>query len=192
MSLFRVALVCLSLGVVGCQTASGVREPIWPYPQPPAPPSAPTPPPFIPPGGEGGVGSPTALPQTKLPQARDWPRDADAVSGPAVRSLMAQSQQSQAAGRQDEAIASLERAVRIEPRNAFLWSALARAQLKQANYEQAEAMAQRANSLSGGNPYIQVDNWRVIAAARNGRGDAAGGLQAQARLEELQAGLPPE
>ena len=186
----RAALVILSLMVVGCQTASGVREPVWPYPQAPSPGPAYEPEPVPAPPGEAQA--PTALPPYGLPQTPEWPKTAAEVSGPAVRGLMEQADVSRAAGRLDEAAANLERAVRIEPRNAFVWARLAEYHLDHGNFEQAEAMAQRSNSLSRGNPHVQMQNWRVIAAARNGRGDATGGLQAEARVEELRAGLPPE
>lgn len=193
---FRIAALVAVLFVTGCQTASGVREPIWPYPTPP------TVPPDQSPGGQPPVTvpsvPPTALPPYGLPDGQggaaqpDWPRDAKAVSGPAVQALMAQADASRAAQRPDDAAASLERAARIEPRNAFVWSSLAAVYIDQGNYDQAEALAQRSNSMARGNPFVQVQNWRVIAAARSGRGDAGGSLQAQARVEELQAGLPRE
>ncbi|MEJ2154345.1 MAG: tetratricopeptide repeat protein [Desulfobacteraceae bacterium] len=52
----------------------------------------------------------------------------------------------------DEARANLERAVRIEPRNPLLWQELARVQLEQGQYRQAENMAAKSNTLAGGRP----------------------------------------
>lgn len=176
----------------GCQGRAGVREPVWPYPTPP---SAPTeseasrgaPPPVSgAPVEAPAVVTPQALPAER-PAAQRWPRTAQEVSGSAVRSLLQQAEASRRAGQFDAAAASYERAVRIEPRNAFLWSALAANAIDIGNFDQAEALAQRANSLANGNPHVEIANWTVIAAARSGRGDAQGSLQARARAEELES-----
>ena len=47
------------------------------------------------------------------------------------------------------AAASIERALRIEPRNPRLWQELARVRLKQGQYAQAENVAARSNSWAG-------------------------------------------
>jgi tetratricopeptide (TPR) repeat protein len=118
-----------------------------------------------------------------------YPRAAEDISGAAVTSLVTQARELLATDRLDQAAATLERALRIEPRNAFVWSLLAQTQLRRDNYEQAESVAQKANSLARGNPYVELENWRVIAAARSGRGDAIGALQAQDRAQALEARL---
>jgi len=78
------------------------------------------------------------------------------------------------AGRLSNAAASLERALRIEPRNPRLWQELARVRLKQGDYAQAENVARRSNSWAGGDAALRAENWRLIAQAREARGDAAG------------------
>jgi Tfp pilus assembly protein PilF len=85
-----------------------------------------------------------------------------------------------AAGRLANAAASLERALRIEPRNPRLWQELARVRLKQGDYAQAESTAARSNSWAGGDHALRAENWRLIAQAREARGDADG---ARAALE---------
>jgi Tfp pilus assembly protein PilF len=84
------------------------------------------------------------------------------------------------AGRLANAAASLERALRIEPRNPRLWQELARVRLKQGEYAQAESVAARSNSWAGADNALRAENWRLIAEARAARGDAAG---AQSALE---------
>jgi Tfp pilus assembly protein PilF len=86
-----------------------------------------------------------------------------------------------AAGRPSNAAASLERALRIEPRNPRLWQELARVRLKQGQYAQAESVAARSNSWAGTDSALRADNWRLIAEAREARGDAEG---ARAALEQ--------
>jgi Tfp pilus assembly protein PilF len=89
-----------------------------------------------------------------------------------------------AAGNLTNAAASLERALRIEPRNPRLWQELARVRLKQGQYAQAESVAARSNSWAGDDKGLRAENWRLIAEARRARGDAEG---AQAALEQAAA-----
>jgi tetratricopeptide (TPR) repeat protein len=118
-----------------------------------------------------------------------FPRSPEAVSGPAVLNLLGQAQAELAAGRPEQAVAALETALNIEPRNPFVWQKLAAAHLAQHLPDQAEHQAQRSNSFARGNPFIEAENWRVIAAARQERGDLAGARQARERMTELQGQL---
>ncbi|HSF21685.1 MAG TPA: tetratricopeptide repeat protein [Burkholderiales bacterium] len=103
-----------------------------------------------------------------------------AIENPAIASLMDGARADVAAGRLVNAAASLERALRIEPRNPRLWQELARVRLKQGDYAQAESVAARSSSWAGGDNRLRAENWRLIAQAREARGDAAG---ARAALE---------
>jgi Tfp pilus assembly protein PilF len=96
------------------------------------------------------------------------------AENPAIASLMDGARADAAAGRLGNAAATLERALRIEPRNPRLWQELARVRLKQGDYAQAESTAARSNSWAGGDSALRTDNWRLIAQARDARGDAAG------------------
>lgn len=98
----------------------------------------------------------------------------------AVAGLMDGARADVAAGRLANAAAALERALRIEPRNPRLWHELARVRLKQRDYDQAESVAARSTSWAGGDSGLRAENWRLIAQAREARGDAAG---ARAALE---------
>lgn len=98
----------------------------------------------------------------------------------AVASLVSGARADVAAGRLVHAAASLERALRIEPRNPRLWQELARVRLRQGDYAQAESVAARSNSWAGADNRLRAENWRLIAQAREARGDAAG---ARAALE---------
>ena len=98
----------------------------------------------------------------------------------AVAGLMQSARSDAAAGRLPNAAATIERALRIEPRNPRLWQELARVRLKQGEYAQAESVAARSNSWAGSDNTLRVENWRLIAQAREARGDPKG---AQAALE---------
>jgi predicted Zn-dependent protease len=74
-----------------------------------------------------------------------------------------------AAGRLTSAAASLERALRIEPRNPRLWNQLARVRLQQGDNAQAESLAARSNGYAGGDSALRADNQRIIDEARRRR-----------------------
>lgn len=92
----------------------------------------------------------------------------------AVVALLRKSESQSAAGQLDAASASLERALRIESRNPFLWQKLARVRLEQKDYLQAENLAAKSNSLTGKDRRLRSENWRIIGEARSRRGDRAG------------------
>src|SRR5258706_7196494 len=102
------------------------------------------------------------------------------AESPAMASLMESARADATAGRIGNAAASLERAVRIEPRNPRLWQQLARVRILQNDYVQAESCAARSNSWAGSDDALRADNWRLIAQAREARGDSDG---AKAALE---------
>ena len=106
-------------------------------------------------------------------------------SNVAVVSLLNTARQDQRAGNLSAADATLERALRIEPRNAGLWQALARVRLAQGRYRQAEALAQRASALSGMDKALMSQDWRIIGKAREQSGDPAGAQGAYRKASEL-------
>ena len=92
----------------------------------------------------------------------------------AVVSLLNKARSQSTAGQLHEASASLERAVRIEPRNPYLWQELARVRLEQGQYRQAENLAAKSNSLIAGDGAVRRENWRIIGQARTKQGDLQG------------------
>jgi predicted Zn-dependent protease len=83
------------------------------------------------------------------------------------------------AGRLGNAAASMERAIRLEPRNPRLWQELARLRLTQRDFVQAENVAMRSNSFTRGDYAMRAANWDIIAQAREARGDTAGARAAR-------------
>ena len=88
------------------------------------------------------------------------------------------------AGRIPNAVSSLERALRIEPKNPRLWQELARVRLKEGDYAQAENLAARSNSWVGNDNALRAENWRLIAESRAARGDDAGAKAALERARQ--------
>lgn len=102
----------------------------------------------------------------------------------AVVALMDSARADIASGKLDAAVAPLERALRIEPRNPVLWQELARLRLQQGQYQQAEGLAARSNGWAGNDKVLRAENWRLIGEARLKRGDHQG---AQAAFDKAAA-----
>ena len=109
-----------------------------------------------------------------VPEPAPLPAPAARTENLAIAGLLDGARADAAAGRLANAGASLERALRIEPRNPRLWQELARVRLKQGDYAQAESTAARSNSWAGSDNALRAENWRLIAHAREARGDAEG------------------
>ena len=187
-SLNRSLLLFVLVAVAGCQTMRGTHQESGGQ-LPPA--SVP-----LPPAGPGEQPEPLQ-PQPVVPQAQtNYPQSAAEISGPAVSSLLRKAQAQRAAGEFPQAAAPLGRALRIEPRNYFVWSALASTYLDQKDYGQAENIAMKSNSLARGNVYVDVQNWAIIRDARAAAGNVDGAAQAQAQVEACQQQLlqiaPPQ
>jgi predicted Zn-dependent protease len=102
---------------------------------------------------------------------------------PAVLALLESAQSQQQAGNYEQAAAALERALRLEPRNAMLWHRLAQVRLSQGQWRNAIDFAAKSNSLAGGERKLQASNWLVIAQAKERQGDREGAQAARARVE---------
>jgi tetratricopeptide (TPR) repeat protein len=73
-------------------------------------------------------------------------------------------------GEYPAAIATLERALRIEPDNPLVWLELGQTHLSAKNPPQAESMARKAIVLATGNPALQASGWRLVGDAYRARG----------------------
>jgi Tfp pilus assembly protein PilF len=100
-------------------------------------------------------------PPVEQPAPSSTARESVAVAG-----LMDSARSDAGAGRLAEAAATLERALRIEPRNPRLWQELAHVRLQQGDFPQAESLAQRSNSWAGSDTALRAENARIIEQAR--------------------------
>lgn len=107
-------------------------------------------------------------------------------SNQAVIALLDKARLDTGAGQREAAGASLERALRIEPRNAWLWHELAQLRLTQGQYAQAIAIAQKSISFAARERPLQALNWRVIGNARVAQGNPTKAEEAFKRAEELE------
>ena len=109
----------------------------------------------------------------------------DSRTSKTVLALLDNARAAAKAGQLHTAESQLERAVRIEPRNAVLWHYMAKLRLHQDRIAEAAGLAAKSNSLAGKNRKLQADNWRIIAHARHQQGDLAGAEKAQQQVEQL-------
>jgi predicted Zn-dependent protease len=87
----------------------------------------------------------------------------------AIAGLMESARADAAAGRLVQAAGSLERALRIEPRNPRLWHELAKVRLRQGDTAQASNLAARSNSFAGSDAQLRAANQSIIEQNRNVR-----------------------
>ncbi len=99
--------------------------------------------------------SPAAAPSTQTPMP------------PASAMLLDQSRQERAAGLLDDAAASIERALRIDPDNPWLWLELGEIRLASDDAPQAAEMARRALSLASGDRTLTSRAERLLAATQS-------------------------
>ena len=137
----------------------GTPEPVSRTPVPakatPAPAGAViSPVPDLPSAPAGGVEPPA-------PPARTAP-----PAGAAARTLLTQSRAHQATGDYAQAAASIERALRIEPRQPLLWLELGTIRLKEGDFAQAESLGRKALSLSAGDATLTAKSEQLIATAK--------------------------
>jgi len=108
------------------------------------------------------------------------------TKNPAVLSLLREAEQAFDGGDLPRSAASVERALRIEPRNPFLWNRLSHIRLSQGRGGDAADLAAKSNSFATGQPSLQRDNWMITATVRRSAGDLAGAKAAEQKARSVQ------
>jgi predicted Zn-dependent protease len=141
------------------------------------------PPPVVEQGALPPVAQPAQLPP--LDVITPQPLPAQRPQSPAVVALLDTAERQANSGDLESAAASLERAIRIDPRNAVLWYHLATVRLAQGDAQAAEQLATKSTSLAPGNSVQQARNWELIARARQAQNDIRGAAEAAQRARDL-------
>ena len=118
-------------------------------------------------------------PPPPLPPAVSPPGAFSLDAPPAVLALETDIQKSMTSGHYGDAAATLERAIRIQPKNPELWHVLARVRLKQGQPGLAVDLARKSNLLARSHAELIRSNWDIIAQALRIKGDPAGAAEAQ-------------
>lgn len=154
MRLLPLALICLLTACAGQNTRPVPVEErgMGASQTQPLPPSQPTdfsvPAPAVEPVAPSKVPASPAL-TTAPPQQRTY-----AGPSPALLALMEQADQYEGQGQFDAALAQLERAQRIAPRDPMVYLQLSRLRLSMGEPDRAEQLARRGLSLSGQDPEL--------------------------------------
>jgi hypothetical protein len=102
---------------------------------------------------------------------------------PVVGSLVLAANEDNKKGNVESATTTLERASRIEPRNATLYYKLALLKLK-SKPSQAEDLAKKSAQLAANDPALKKHSWLLVAKAREMQKDFKGAQEARARASK--------
>jgi tetratricopeptide (TPR) repeat protein len=104
---------------------------------------------------------------------------------PAVLTLLDRAENEKQSGKITLAAATLERAIRLEPKNPLLWSRLAEIRLLEKDWHQAYVLANKSNSLAQTMGGLQRQNWQIIERAKSAQGDMSAVEFARDKIKEL-------
>jgi len=147
-------LVFLMLGLVGCATYSGSSQTRSPAPVVEAP-----------------VIDGRTLPAPDQQQIKREPLSNIPSVSPAVSNLVAKASAYTDAGEFDKAAGQIERALRLKPRDATLWSRLAEIRYLQKNWAQAAQLAARSNAMPSLPNDVKRRNWWMMSQSYEALGD---------------------
>ena len=165
----------LIAALVICGACSNVRQaPVEDRQEASAAPEPPADPVTAPPTGEPlreeGDGQWEELPGSVESAITAAPAEAGTETGhysdnPAVLALLDDTDLSISQGDPEAAAVSVERALRLEPKNPWLWHRLAVLKLEQGHRRLAVALAQKSNSLAARHPALRRANADLIKRA---------------------------
>lgn len=161
-------LLAMILSLHGCAVQEPVKQPAGPAADSSSPAaSAPTPAP-----------EPVALPRRESVPVPE--------EGKAAGTLLANARQNVRAGKFNQAEMMLERALRLEPRNARLWHEMAQVKYGQKDYGQVIQFCIKSNSLAGKDYGLIRQNWLLMEKGYLQLGEPEKAKQARSK-----AGSPP-
>jgi len=114
--------------------------------------------------------APDPAEQTRSVQTPGRTADLEPTMSSAGRTLLDQGRTQRLAGEYQQASASLERALRVDPQQALIWLELGRLRLDEGNFAQAEQMARKALSLAPAGDSVQSQAEQLIDESRRAAG----------------------
>ena len=160
-------LLAMILSLHGCAGKAPVQPPTVPVPdsRPPA------------------VSAPTPTPEPVAPPRRESVPVPE--EGKAAGTLLANARQNVRAGKFNQAEMMLERALRLEPRNARLWHEMAQVKYGQKNYGQVIQFCIKSNSLAKKDYGLIKQNWLLMEKAYLQLGESEKAKQARSKAGSL-------
>lgn len=113
------------------------------------------------------------------------PIEPPASLSPAIGALVIAANENSQSGNVESATASIDRALKIDPRNPALYYKLALLRLKQSKPQEAEDLAKKSALLAAGNKQLKRHSWLLIAHARELRRDFKGAKEARAKANSF-------
>jgi tetratricopeptide (TPR) repeat protein len=181
LSTLRLSVLVGLIGLlaVGCAAGPPYQQPATqPAPAPPL--QAPAQPPPAPQPAPPPPAPPQAAPQPPQPTRQFR-------LGPAAAALVNEARQEAANGDPQLALSTVERALRIEPKNPLLWLILGQAHQGAGQYDLAGSMGRKALQLAAGDTSVQSRAWRLIGDSLRARGRNQQADEAYARADTLAA-----
>lgn len=129
---------------------------------------------------------PEAPPAAEAPQQPQelQPLEKFAPQSPAVGSLVMAANEDSQGGNLDSAVSSIERAIRIEPRNPTLYYKLSLLRLQQSKPRLAEDLARKAALLAVDDNALKKHSWLLVAKAREEQSNTEGANKAKAEADK--------
>ena len=112
------------------------------------------------------------------------------LEDPGLDDLRAQARAQESRGEHEDAVATLDRALALQPEDPALLQWRAELALAAASWHDAERIAQRSYDVGPKLGEICARNWLTIEAARTERGDRAGASSAAAQVATCQVKPP--
>ena len=163
LALAAIASTAVAAPQAGADTAKPpVALPTGPVPVVPVPRPAPVPAPASTPAPVPAP-TPAQIPEQGLPSSRESVSVPE--EGKAAGALLASARQNVRAGQFSQAEMALERALRVEPRNARLWNEMAQVKYGQKDYGQTVQFCIKSNSLAGKDYALIRQNWLLMEKA---------------------------
>lgn len=113
------------------------------------------------------------------------PIEPPASLSPAIGALVLAANENSQSGNVESASASIDRALKIEPRNPALYYKLALLRLKESKPQEAEDLAKKSALLAGKDRQLKKHSWLLIAHARELRRDFKGAKAARAKADSF-------
>ncbi|MDD5275274.1 MAG: hypothetical protein PHR16_04245 [Methylovulum sp.] len=113
------------------------------------------------------------------------PLQSFAPLSPGVGALVLAANKTAGQGDINSATTTIERAIRIEPRNATLFYKLALLRLKQSKPRLAEDLAKKSALLASGDKQLKKHSWLLIARARDMQNNPEGAKEARAKADQF-------
>lgn len=129
---------------------------------------------------------PQTMPSENLPQigTRHAALPGKTSRPPVLTSMIKKAEKELRSENPAAAFNTLERALGIDNQDPLIWHLMARAQLMQENFDQADTLARKSNTLAVQAPSLKKKNWGIISEALEKQGKSLEAAEAYKKARE--------